>query len=114
VLDQIAAEAADEALIRQLVRMAKRAGIPMHKTYMEKFQRDPPHDGGGDDDYGPSSSSGAVNSIGSNNPRSELGRGEEAEKRHEERRQQDLNGKSVSRKLKEDQQAPPQHDSDSD
>jgi hypothetical protein len=40
ILDQIAVEAVDEELIRQSVRMVKRAGVPMHKTYLEKFQND--------------------------------------------------------------------------
>lgn len=39
VLDQIATEAVDETLIQQSVRMVKRAGVPMHKTYMERFQQ---------------------------------------------------------------------------
>jgi SpoVK/Ycf46/Vps4 family AAA+-type ATPase len=37
VLDQIAAEAADRELVHQSIRMVKRAGVPMHKTYLEKF-----------------------------------------------------------------------------
>jgi hypothetical protein len=40
ILDQIAAEAVDDELIRQSVRMVKRAGVPMHKTYLERYQSD--------------------------------------------------------------------------
>jgi hypothetical protein len=40
VLDQIAAESVEEELIRQSVRMVKRAGVPMHKTYLEKYQNE--------------------------------------------------------------------------
>jgi hypothetical protein len=40
VLDQIAAQAIDEDMIRQSIRMVKRAGVPMHKTYLERFQKD--------------------------------------------------------------------------
>jgi hypothetical protein len=40
VLDQIAVQAMDEDMIRQSIRMVKRAGVPMHMTYLEKFQKD--------------------------------------------------------------------------
>ncbi|KAG7362908.1 cell division cycle protein 48 [Nitzschia inconspicua] len=40
VLDQIAAQAMDDELIRQSIRMVKRAGVPMHKTYLEQFQKE--------------------------------------------------------------------------
>lgn len=38
VLDQIAAEAVDKEMVHQSIRMVKRAGVPMHKTYLEKYQ----------------------------------------------------------------------------
>jgi len=41
VLDQIAAEAVDRELVNQSIRMVSRAGVPMHKTYLEKYQSDP-------------------------------------------------------------------------
>ncbi|KAL3914694.1 MAG: hypothetical protein SGILL_006001, partial [Bacillariaceae sp.] len=41
VLDQIAAESVEDDLVRQSIRMVKRAGVPMHKTYLEKFQNEP-------------------------------------------------------------------------
>mmetsp|Transcript_29127 Transcript_29127/g.78830 ORF Transcript_29127/g.78830 Transcript_29127/m.78830 type:complete len:573 (+) Transcript_29127:115-1833(+) len=37
VLDQIASEAVDRELVNQSIRMVKRAGVPIHKTYLEKF-----------------------------------------------------------------------------
>jgi len=37
VLDQIAAEAVDRELVNQSIRMVKRAGVPVHKTFIEKF-----------------------------------------------------------------------------
>lgn len=37
VLDQIASQAMDEELVQQSLRMVKRAGVPMNKTYLEKF-----------------------------------------------------------------------------
>jgi SpoVK/Ycf46/Vps4 family AAA+-type ATPase len=37
VLDQIEAEAMDQELIQQSIRMTKRAGVPMDTTYLEKF-----------------------------------------------------------------------------
>ena len=37
VLDQISSEAMDEELVHQSLRMVKRAGVPMNKTYLEKF-----------------------------------------------------------------------------
>eukprot|EP00536_Pseudo-nitzschia_multiseries_P014663 jgi/Psemu1/320699/estExt_fgenesh1_pm.C_7480001 len=37
VLDQIAGEAVDRELVNQSIRMVKRAGVPVHKTYLEKF-----------------------------------------------------------------------------
>jgi hypothetical protein len=39
ILDQISVEAVDDELIRQSVRMVKRAGVPMHKTYLERYQQ---------------------------------------------------------------------------
>jgi len=41
VLDQIAAEAVDRELVNQSIRMVTRAGVPMHQTFLEKFQSDP-------------------------------------------------------------------------
>jgi ATP-dependent 26S proteasome regulatory subunit len=37
VLDQISSEAMDDELVHQSLRMVKRAGVPMDKTYLEKF-----------------------------------------------------------------------------
>lgn len=37
VLDQISSEAKDEELVHQSLRMVKRAGVPMNKTYLEKY-----------------------------------------------------------------------------
>jgi SpoVK/Ycf46/Vps4 family AAA+-type ATPase len=37
VLDRIANEAMDDELVHQSLRMIKRAGVPMDKTYLEKF-----------------------------------------------------------------------------
>lgn len=75
VLDQIATEAVDDALIRQSVRMVKRAGVPMHKTYLERFQYD--------DDARPKDELGKTDAEQ---------RRQEVEKRREwERQQQQLN-----------------------
>jgi len=38
VLDQIAAEAVDREQVHQSIRMVTRAGVPMHKSYLEKYQ----------------------------------------------------------------------------
>jgi ATP-dependent 26S proteasome regulatory subunit len=74
VLDQIATEAVDEALIRQSIRTVKRAGVPMHKTYLERYQ----HDGGASE-----------NELGRNDTEQ---RRQEADRRKEwERRQQQRN-----------------------
>jgi ATP-dependent 26S proteasome regulatory subunit len=40
VLEQIASQAVDEDLVKQSIRMTKRAGVPMEKTYLEKFAND--------------------------------------------------------------------------
>mmetsp|Transcript_27901 Transcript_27901/g.65592 ORF Transcript_27901/g.65592 Transcript_27901/m.65592 type:complete len:661 (-) Transcript_27901:121-2103(-) len=40
VLDQIAAEAIDKDLVRQSIRTVKRAGVPIHKTYLENYQNE--------------------------------------------------------------------------
>lgn len=40
VLDQIAAQSMEDDRIRQSIRMVQRAGVPMHKTYLEKFQQE--------------------------------------------------------------------------
>ena len=40
ILDQIEAEAMDRELIQQSIRMAKRAGVPMDKVYLEKFEKE--------------------------------------------------------------------------
>jgi len=38
VLDQIASESMDREMVNQSIRMVKRAGVPIHKTYLEKYQ----------------------------------------------------------------------------
>lgn len=40
VLDQIAAEAVDREQVNQSIRMVKRAGVPIHKSYLEKYESD--------------------------------------------------------------------------
>jgi hypothetical protein len=40
ILDQIAAQADDEELVRKAIRMTKRAGVPMQKKYTGKFEKE--------------------------------------------------------------------------
>ena len=40
LLDQIAGQAMDEELVEQSIRLVKRAGVPLEKTYLEKFSKE--------------------------------------------------------------------------
>eukprot|EP00751_Fragilariopsis_kerguelensis_P037545 CAMPEP_0170955224 /NCGR_PEP_ID=MMETSP0735-20130129/33041_1 /TAXON_ID=186038 /ORGANISM="Fragilariopsis kerguelensis, Strain L26-C5" /LENGTH=603 /DNA_ID=CAMNT_0011367033 /DNA_START=38 /DNA_END=1846 /DNA_ORIENTATION=+ len=40
ILDQIATEASEKELVNQSIRMVKRAGVPIHQSYLEKYQKE--------------------------------------------------------------------------
>jgi ATP-dependent 26S proteasome regulatory subunit len=98
LLDQIEAEAVipeNESYIRQALRTVKRAGVPMHKTYLERFQQ---YSDEGQDKNGISSSS--SKELGKTDPSQRRQDAQNRQQWEQQQRQQSNMGKSaLSRRM---------------